>query len=122
MEQSESESLKLARGFLGKEVNIKIDRQLGSSHPKHGFTYPVNYGYVEGITAPDGEDLDAYLLNTDKSVQEASGKCIAIVHRLNDDDDKLVVIPTGTSELTDEEIEKAVHFQEQWFQSIIVRK
>ena len=29
----------------GKEVEVKIDRQLGTNHPKHGFVYEVNYGY-----------------------------------------------------------------------------
>ena len=33
-----------ARSFLGKTVHIKIDRLLGSTHPKHqNIVYPVNY-------------------------------------------------------------------------------
>lgn len=32
--------------YLGKIVNVKMDRKLGSVHPKHGFVYPVNYGYI----------------------------------------------------------------------------
>lgn len=50
-----------ATSFLGQTVTIVIDRPSGSRHPAHGFTYPINYGYVPGAPAPDGEELDAYL-------------------------------------------------------------
>ena len=98
-----------------------MDRPLGTKHPKHGFVYEANYGYVDGVKAPDGEDLDAYYLGVDVPLQKATGVCIAIVHRQSDDDDKLVVVPQGVT-LTDEEIRVATHFQEQWFKSEIVRK
>jgi len=110
----------IARQYIGKKVHIYMDRPLGTKHPKHGFVYEVNYGYIEGIKASDGEDLDAYYLGTDKPLNEAAGLCIAIVHRLDDDDDKLVVVPEGVS-MTDEEIMRAVDFQEKWFKSEIRR-
>ena len=113
-------SLTIARQYLGQEVEVIIDRPLGSKHPKYGFIYEANYGYVPGTKAPDGEELDAYFLGVDKPLQKAKGICIAIVHRLKDDDDKLVVVPKGRS-LTDEEISKSVHFQEQWFEYEILR-
>jgi inorganic pyrophosphatase len=113
-------TLDLAKQFLNQKVKVIFDRPLGTKHPRHGFTYEVNYGYIPGVRAVDGEDLDAYYLGTDKSLQEAEGVCIAIVHRENDDDDKLVVVPDGT-ELSDEEILKQVHFQEKWFKSSVVR-
>ena len=115
-----SQSLQLAKTFLGKEVEVTMDRSLGTKHPKHGFVYEVNYGYLAGITAPDGEDLDAYYLGVDVPLQKATGKVIAIVHRTDNDDDKLVVVPDGVT-LTDEEIMRQVHFQEQWFKSEVVR-
>ncbi len=117
----ESKSLELARQFLGKEVEITIDRPFGSRHPKHDFVYEVNYGYVKGVEAPDGEDLDAYFLGVDEPLETATGECIAIIHRLENDDDKLVIAPEGV-EFSDEEIFKKVHFQEQWFKGEIVRK
>ena len=119
-ETPKSESLKIAETYLGRVVEITIDRQLGSLHPKHGFKYEANYGYIKDIKAPDGEDLDAYFLGVDEPVETAKGKVIAIVHRLKDDDDKLVIVPEGI-ELSDEEIEKATHFQEQWFKHQILR-
>ncbi len=48
------------------------------------------------------------------------GRCIAIIHRIDDDDDKLIVVPEGTT-LTDDEIRKMTHFQEQYFHSEIIR-
>ena len=117
----ESQSLTLARQFLHKEVEVTIDRPLGSLHPRHGFLYEVNYGFIAGVKAPDGEDLDAYYLGTDKPLAIAKGICVAIVHRKNDDDDKLVVVPSRVS-ISDEEILKLVHFQEQFFDSVVLRK
>ncbi len=120
MEAEKSKSLELAKQFLGKEVEIVFDRPLGSSHPKHGFIYEVNYGYLDGIKAPDGEDLDAYFLGTDQSLEKARGVVKAIIHRVEDDDDKLVVMPKEVS-MSDEEIKRAVNFQEQWFKHQILR-
>ncbi len=115
----ESQSLILARQYLGKEVDVTIDRPRGSTHPKHGFVYEVNYGFVSGVKAPDGEDLDAYYLGEEHPLKEVHGICIAIAHRKNDDDDKLIVVPLGTS-MTNEHIMSAIHFQEQWFDTEIV--
>ena len=117
----ESESFKLAKTFLGKNVEVIMDRPLGSKHPKHGFVYEANYGYLENVIAPDGEELDAYYLGVSSSLKKATGKVIAIVHRADNDDDKLVVVPEGIT-LSDEEISKQVNFQEQWFKSSVIRK
>lgn len=116
-----SASLELVKSFLGKTVNVSIDRPLGSKHPKHGFLYEVNYGFIPNTKAPDGEELDAYVLGVDEPIKEFTGKCIAIIHRMEDDDDKLVVVPESTS-ITDEEIENRIEFQEKWFAHKIIRK
>ncbi len=113
-------SFELAKELIGKKVTVTMDRPLGSTHPKHGFVYEVNYGYIAGIKAPDGEDLDAYLLGVTEPTQVAEGVCIAIAHRRDNDDDKLIVLPEGVS-MTDDEIMSAIHFQEQWFDTVIVR-
>lgn len=109
-----------AKGFLGKTVTIVMDRSLGSKHPKHGYVYPINYGFVPETKSPDGGELDAYVLGVDVPLEEFSGYCIAVIHRLNDDDDKLIVVPEG-KQMSNEEIRQAVHFQEQFFQSEIIR-
>jgi inorganic pyrophosphatase len=115
-----SESLTLALTFLGKKVQVIVDRPLGSRHPKHGFLYEANYGYLPSTKAPDGEELDAYFLGADVPLQSAEGVCIAVIHRHNDDDSKLVAVPEG-AQMTDEEIERRVQFQEQWFEHSILR-
>lgn len=109
-----------ARQFLGQTVAVLMDRPLGSKHPKYGYIYPVNYGFIEGTLAPDNQELDAYVLGVNEAVEEYSGRCIALIHRQKDDDDKLVVVPEGVT-MTDEEIRQATHFQEQYFTSDIIR-
>jgi len=116
----DSISLRLAKQYLGKKVLVKVDRKLGEKHPKWDWSYPVNYGFVPGVIAPDGEELDAYILRVDKPVEEFEGEVMAIVHRTENDDDKLVVVPEGEP-VTDEEIEKMVEFQEKWFKHEVVR-
>lgn len=106
--------------YIGESLTIKIDREFGSKHPKHGFIYPVNYGYVPNTISGDGEELDAYLLGVFEPVKEFTGKCIAIIHRTNDNDDKLVVVPNG-KEYSDDAINALTEFQEQYFEHIIIR-
>lgn len=106
--------------YLNQIVSLKIDRPFGSKHPKYGFVYKVNYGFVPGTLAPDGEEIDAYVLDVDQPIEQAQGKVIAIIHREHDDDDKLVVV-LGEHDYSDEEIMAKVQFQEQWFQSTVLR-
>lgn len=109
-----------ANDFLGKDVSVTIDRQLGTKHPKWDFVYESNYGFIPGTISPDGEELDAYLLGLDKPVESAEGKVIAIIHRTNDDDDKLIVSASG-SDIDDSAIRDATNFQEKFFNSVIIR-
>lgn len=104
--------------FLGKTVKVKVDRPLGSKHPKWGFEYKLNYGFIEGVKAPDGEDLDAYVLGIDEPVKEFSGICIAIIKRTDDDDDKLII---SNKEFSDEDIDRLTEFQEKFFMHKIIR-
>ncbi|MBT6691490.1 inorganic pyrophosphatase [Candidatus Parcubacteria bacterium] len=106
--------------FLGQKVRVKIDRAMGSKHPKFDMIYPINYGFIEGIMAPDGEELDAYILGVDKPVEQFTGQCIAVIHRTDDEDDKLIVVPEG-EDYTDEEIRELTDFQEKYFKSEIIR-
>ena len=106
--------------YIGKMVEVVIDRPLGSRHPEHGFVYPVNYGFIPNTISGDGEELDAYVLGEHAPLEKFKGRVIAIVHRTNDDDDKLVVMKDGRN-YTDEQIRALTEFQEQWFESIIYR-
>ena len=109
-----------AKDLLGKKVTIKMDRELGTRHPKHGFMYMLNYGYIPNTISGDGEELDAYLLGVYEPVSEYEGKVIAYVHRTNDDDDKLIVVPED-KEYSDEAIKALTEFQERFFESEIIR-
>jgi inorganic pyrophosphatase len=110
----------LSTNFLGKIVTVKMDRPLGTKHPKHGFVYPVNYGFIPNTVSGDGEELDAYVLGPTVPLDTFTGYVCAIIHRTDDDDDKLVVVPNGENP-TDAEIEEKTKFQEQWFKHVIIR-
>lgn len=105
--------------MIGSVVKVIVDRPLGSYHPKHkDILYAVNYGYIPGIIAPDGEEQDAYILGVNEPVSEFEGKVIAVIHRINDVEDKWVVAPENAT-FTKEEIMTQVAFQEQYFQTEI---
>jgi len=110
-----------ATRYIGKKVEVEMDRELGSKHPRHDFVYEVNYGYVPDTRAPDGGEVDVYVLGIDKPIKKFSGTCIAVIHRTDDDDDKLIVVPEDFK-ISDREIKKQTYFQEKWFTSIIIRK
>ena len=103
--------------MLNKFVTVTVDRPLGSFHPKHpGLYYPVNYGYINGAMAPDGEEQDAYILGVSEPVEEFTGRVIAIIHRYDDIEEKWVVAPESMR-ISADEIMQQVSFQEQFFQS-----
>ena len=105
---------------IGRTVTVTVDRPLGSYHPEHkNMYYPINYGYVEDIMAPDAEEQDVYILGVDEAIEKFTGKIIAIVHRNDDVEEKWVVAPEGMT-FTKEEIREQIHFQEQYFDSEIV--
>ncbi len=116
----ENERKTLVHSFLGKTVHIKIDRPIGYVHQKNGYslTYPINYGYIPAVLGGDGEELDVYLLGISVPVCEYTAEVIGIVHRHNDIEDKLLAAPHGM-DFTKEEVEQAVHFQEQYYDTEI---
>ena len=109
------------KDFLGKKVKVVMDRQMGSKHPKWNFIYPINYGYVPNTISGDGEELDAYIVGIFEPVEEYEGKCIAAIHRLDNDDDKLVIAPEEKI-YTKQQIEALVEFQERFFEHEIIEK
>ena len=110
----------LVKSYLGKTVRIEIDRPIGYVHKKENYslTYPINYGYIPGVLGGDGEELDVHLLGVDMPVTEYTGEIIGIVHRENDVEDKLVMVPDGII-FTQNEIAEQVHFQEQYYKTHI---
>jgi inorganic pyrophosphatase len=113
-----------ATTLLGKQVTVTIDRPIGSSHPRHtDIIYPLNYGYIADILAGDGMEIDAYVLGPTLPCISVSGTVIAVVERIDDVEDKLVVVADDrpeNHEYTVEQIRTAVDFQERYFASTIV--
>lgn len=111
---------KLVRSYLGKTVEILMDRPLGYVHEKEKYTltYPINYGFIPGVIGGDGEELDVYLLGVDEPVSKYTAKIIGIVHRENDTEDKLIAAPEGMN-FTKEEIAEQLEFQEKYYESFI---
>lgn len=111
-----------SKEFLDKIVDVIIDKPLGSRHsekyPNH--IYPVNYGYVPNTISGDNEELDCYILGIFEPLETFKGKCIAIIHRTNDNDDKLIVVPEGRN-YSNREIRALTEFQERFFESEIIR-
>ncbi len=104
---------------MKESITVTIDRPLGSRHPQHpDIVYPINYGFVPGVLAGDGEEQDAYILGVDHPVESYTGSLAAIIHRKNDVEDKWVVTPPGTT-FSVQEIRSATCFQEQYFDSWI---
>lgn len=105
--------------IIGKIVTVTVDRPLGSFHPEYkDLYYPVNYGYIQGIFAADGEEQDAYILGINQAVREFTGKVIAVIHRNDDVEEKWVVCPKDAS-YSEKEIWDMVWFQEQYYDSEI---
>lgn len=105
--------------YLGKTVKVKMDRPLGSKHPEYDLIYPVNYGYIEGTIAGDGEEIDAYVLGEFQPLSEYEGKVIAVIKRHNDNEDKLVLAKALNS-YSKEQIKALTEFQERYYESEII--
>ena len=106
--------------FLGKINDVVIDRPLGSKHPEYGGIYPLNYGYVPNTISGDGKELDCFIIGVFNPLTKYTGKCIAVIHRLNDNEDKLVIAPDG-KDYSNDAIEALVEFQERWFKHELIR-
>ena len=101
--------------MIGETVTAIVDRPLGSAHPQYpDLIYPVNYGYIPGILAGDGEEQDAYILGVEEPVKLFTGTVIAVIRRRDDTEDKWVLAPKGSS-FSEEEILAATAFQERYF-------
>ncbi|MCT4612353.1 MAG: inorganic diphosphatase [Clostridia bacterium] len=105
--------------YIGKTIDIVMDRPLGSEHPKFKWRYPVNYGYIPDTVSGDGEEIDVFLLGVFESVNKYEGKCIAVIEREDDNEYKLVAVPED-KKYNKDQIEVLVEFQERFFNSKII--
>ena len=100
--------------YLGKEVDIKIDRPIKSKHPKYGFEYQLNYGFIPDTKGGDGKEIDTYIFGETKIIEEFKGIVKAVIIRYDDNENKLVVAKPEY-ELTKKEIIRMTKFQEKYF-------
>ena len=108
--------------LVGQEVNIIMDRPVGTRHPKHPeIMYPINYGYIDGKLSADGEGIDVYLLGIHEPLASYRARIIAVIRREDDIEDKLVAAPIGM-DFSEAEIAEAVHFQEQFYRSHVEKR
>lgn len=108
-----------ATKYLGKEVTVTIDRPLNSKHPNYDWIYQLNYGYIPDTKAPDGEEIDAYIIGISEPLITFRGVVVAVIQRENNNDDKLIVTKDGHP-LSKKDIREATKFQEQFFSSKII--
>lgn len=106
----------IIQNYMGKCVHVVVDRPIGCQHGD--MVYPVNYGYIPGLIAGDGEEQDAYILGVNVALSAFDGQVVGAIRRKNDCEDKLVVAPVGKV-YHQGEIAEAVHFQEQYFVTTI---
>ena len=108
--------------YLGKKVHCVVDRKIGTPHPKHpDIIYPINYGYIEGLVAGDGEEQDVYFLSEKSTpLDEFDGVIIGVIERLDDNEDKWVAVAendVGTPVCYECNVMREVNFQEQFYKS-----
>lgn len=110
----------LIRKYMGKTVSVIVDRPIGYVHQTKGITlhYTVNYGFLPGVMGGDGEEQDVYILGVAHPVDRFTGRIIAAVRRLDDNEDKLVAAPEGMV-FHQQQIADAVDFVEKYFISRI---
>lgn len=107
--------------YIGKEVTVKIERPIGSSHPQHSdHIYLLNYGFLPNTISGDGEEIDCYILGENKPLEDYIGECIAVIHRIEESDDKLIIAPPN-KRFTNGEIRRLTHFQEKFYDIVIIR-
>ena len=114
MQGSPNRRDQIIESFMGKRVHVVIDRPIGYRHGD--ILYPINYGYIPGVVAGDGEEQDVYIMGVETPVTEFDGEVIAAIRRKDDCEDKLVAAPLGHV-YHQGQIRQAVQFQEQYFDS-----
>ena len=103
---------------LLKRLKVEMNGAVTGAMQERGIVYPLNYGYIPGVLGGDGEELDVYLIDVNEPVERFTGRIIGIAHRENDIEDKLIMAPPD-KKFTRDEVERAVHFQEQYYNTQI---
>ena len=106
--------------WMGKTVDVTVDRPIGYVHTTKGITldYTINYGFLPGVIGGDGEEQDVYILGVSQPLTTFTGRIIGVVRRKDDNEDKFVAAPEGMI-FRSEQIRKEIDFVEKYFDSTI---
>ncbi|TVP94302.1 MAG: inorganic pyrophosphatase [Acholeplasmatales bacterium] len=104
--------------LLGKEVDVVVDRPLGSKSPNHGTVYPLNFGFLPKYFTRE-KPIKAYVIGEFEPLESFTGYVVALVERLNKPGCK-VVVAKDKDKYTKAQIEALIEFREQYHQSTVV--
>jgi inorganic pyrophosphatase len=106
----------LAIDKLVSESHIVIDRPKGSRHPKYtDFIYPVDYGYLENISAMDGGAIDVWK-GSDGDYIDAVVCTVDLMKR----DSELKILIGCTEE--EKRLVLAAHNDSEYMKGILIRR
>jgi inorganic pyrophosphatase len=77
------------------ESAIIIDRPKGSKHPRFDFVYPLDHGYLEDTTSPDGGGIDIW---RGSNSEQTCNAIICTVDLLNKDSEIKLLVGCSESE------------------------
>ena len=117
---SPEERENLIQEYLGRTVCAVIDRPVGFHHVTKGIhlDYTINYGFLPGVTAGDGEEQDVYILGVSEPLETFTGRIIGVVRRKDDNEDKFIAAPEGMT-FTAKQMEQEIFFVEKYFDSTV---
>jgi inorganic pyrophosphatase len=100
--------------LIGKKIDVIVNHPMGSRYLR-GLIYPVNYGIVNESSV----SLEAYILGEFKPIKEFTGRVIAVIHRKDIFENKLVVA-RSTQKYSKEAIIGLTEFQERFYDSEVI--
>jgi len=67
---------------LVRGTQLVIDRPKGTSHPRYSaLIYPLDYGYLEGTTSIDGNEVDVWAGSADRNVVTGAIAAVDLLKR-----------------------------------------
>ena len=104
--------------IIGEKFKVLVTNPIGSQlDTNNNIVFKVNYGIVDGVLDANGEPQYAYILGEEKPLDVFEGHLVAIVHRLNDFENKWII---SNYHLSKEEIYNQISFIEGFFNVEII--
>ena len=93
--------------MLGRYVRVKVTSPIHSENPQQGFTYGLNYGEINFVTARKRETLKAFIMGIDHPVKTFDGRVIATVEK---DGERYYVVAPKSKRYINHDVTKAMDF------------